>query len=166
MNRRKFIAKASIAGAIFSVPLITNLLSNKNKEALGELKVLFPLAITSQLPLSVVAKYKVTDGVEVSNKIALYPLCNKDAFILVEGNDIKEIDTKQIKTYTRFLIELQQNIQEVDTKDAINVSEVYAPVKTKEAKSGLNHFWSFENSLGNTITVTSKFMKSSHVKVS
>ncbi len=169
MDRRKFISTTALVSGVLSTPIVLNSFSNTQNQEISKLRQNFEKVNANTLSQNIIEKYSPTDGVELSKDISLFPLKgDHNSFLLVDKkNDFaKEINHKQVKAYNEFLEQLQANVGENDVDNIIDVPRLCEPTRIIEVKNGLTHRWSFKNSYGNTIAITSGFRKQSKVTIS
>ncbi len=169
MNRRKFISNTALISAVVSTPIILNSLDDHRVKEIYKLANNFKKIDVNTLSQGITEKYNLLNGVALSKGVNLFPLKgDKNSYLLVDekNNFAKEINHKQVKAYNKFLEELHISIGENDKNGVIEMAKLCEPAKIIEVKSGLTHSWSFKNSYGNTIAITSRFRKQSTVTIS
>lgn len=173
MNRRKFITNAAIASGAMSTSLLYDTLSDKQTKLLDRLQKNFSPIQVSELPQTFQnsisrRSISIQDGIRLSNYFYLFPVLKEDgAFLLVDDDSgiYEKISYKQVKAYNKFTENFFSVIEQNDAHQVVLAQSMVVPTKLLEFKKGLNNLWSFNNTLGNTIIVSSIFGKESLVSV-
>lgn len=168
MNRRKFITTTSVATTLLSAPILVSSLDNRQEKTLKNLSQYFKKSSKDSLSSSLLEKFEISEGIELSKTISVFSLKNNKSFLLVDqkNNIAKEISGKQIDAYCKFISEFTANIKENDAFGVIDVSQQIEPSNILEIKNGIRQTLVFESQNGKTVKVTSKLGKTPSVFIS